>query len=80
MWKVPIVCSDIPVLREVTLGNAFYYSPADDERALANTIQATLKHSKNAKELEQISIQLQKYYSIETCAMQYITIFKQFCL
>ena len=79
MRKIPVVCSDIPVLREVMLGKALYYKPPKDENELANAILTALKNHRTDGELEKISKDLQKYYSTEKCDKKYTEIFDQIC-
>ena len=79
MRKIPVVCSDIPVLREVMLGKAIYYKPPKDENELANAILTALETHRTDGELEKISKDLQKYYSTEKCAKKYTEIFEQIC-
>lgn len=77
MREIPVICTDIPVLREVTLGDAIYYHPPKDENQLANAICFALENSKSNEELEAISVKLQNHYSTEQCAEQYMTVFNQ---
>ncbi len=76
MFGIPVICSDIPVLKEVMLGGcATFFSPIDDEKELAEVMLQKLKKQKNAEKLAEIAYKLNLYYSPEKCAREYIKIF-----
>lgn len=53
-FGIPVVCSDLPALREVTGGEAFYIPP-DDPRALADTVLRALDRGRETRAPSQIS-------------------------
>lgn len=76
--EIPVICSDIPVLREVTLDMLNYYRPITDEVALANKIMEVLNKRCDRSNLSQVSNAYKNYYSIEKCLAEYLKIFEKY--
>ena len=62
---LPVIVSDIPVLKEITCGNAFYFDP-DDPLSLSNTIEKLFQNSSSLKELSLQGHKISQAYRKET--------------
>ena len=69
--EIPVIVADNTSQKEVTLGAARYYAPANDSRTLADVITDEIKNPKSKEELKNISCKVKELYSYEKIANEY---------
>jgi glycosyltransferase involved in cell wall biosynthesis len=67
----PVVVSDLPVLREVTLGNAKYVRDPRDEREIARRIEDVLTAGVQGRPSAEFCDRIARQFAPETIARQY---------
>ena len=75
MRGVPVVCADIPSVREVTLGLLDYYSPSDDDEALAAKMAAAL--GGRTADMTAIAARYEEHYSTGRQAEAYARLLRE---
>ena len=73
---VPVIVTNIDVLKEITMNKLYYYSPPFSENALANRIKEVLINTKEKEELDNIAEFFINKYSPKSNAKKYNEIFR----
>ena len=74
---VPCVLADNSAVREVTLGRAVYYGPAEDEDALAYAILSTLEDLPSKEYLSETADMIRGRYDYKIAVSEYIDLFEE---
>ena len=77
MCKIPVISTKETALPEATLNLVNYYENALDYNELADKILSVLKNKDSKQELENIAQKLEKEYSAENVAKNYIDFIEQ---
>ncbi len=77
LCKVPVISTKETALPEATMNEVFYYENAKDEKELAKKILEVLENRPTEEKLEQIAKKLEKEYSEERIAKQYIDLINE---
>ncbi len=77
MCKVPTISTKETALFEATMGKAFYYENAKDEKELADKILEVLENRPSDETLSEISKKIENEYSEETIAKKYINLINE---
>ena len=72
----PVVCSNIPVLKEI-LGNSCYYFDPNDIKDINHTIQTILDSNKTHEKFLKSSQKIKKKFTWENCALNTIEVYKK---
>ncbi len=73
--EIPTICADNSAQKEVTLGCARYYSPANDAHALAGVIQDELGKPADKKRLKEYANMVKEKYDYRVIASEYWDLF-----
>jgi glycosyltransferase involved in cell wall biosynthesis len=69
--RTPTLVSDLPVLREVTLGGAQYLANPQSQDELAERVAGILKDVEAARPLPELAEKIRRHYAPPTIARQY---------
>ncbi len=71
----PVVCSDIPVLREIYADAAYYFDPKDPKN-IASKLELIIKNSKLKIELREKGLEQVKKYSWRKMAQETLSVYR----
>lgn len=75
--KVPVISTKETALPEATMNEVFYYENGTDDNELAEKILEVLNNKPTKERLEEISIKLEKEYTEEKIAQEYMDLIKK---
>ena len=77
--EVPCLLADNSAVREVTLGRCSYYSPADDEKKLAESLMNAMSLKRDSEYLRETSEIIEEKYDYKRITAQYLEFFNELC-
>jgi glycosyltransferase involved in cell wall biosynthesis len=72
--KIPIICSDIPVFREITRDCALYVK---NVKELSSTMRIVLKNRKIREKYSFLGFNRSKFFSWEKTALETLNLYKK---